>query len=208
MKTKFIIAVLLALAFTACSTTPNPEALTDQNIAIAPEETPGAEEPTSAVAPTPETELSPQGITRQASAQQILVNTRINLLSVNPSGVVDGADARSNIRDTANGLAAKRSCYGTAPCGRVYLSNTMLNGILKLSSTYRFRVTSIAGGSHSATSLHYQGRAFDVDVINGVAVNTSNPYYRAYMQTCRNLGAIEVIGPPSTGHATHVHCAW
>jgi zinc D-Ala-D-Ala carboxypeptidase len=48
----------------------------------------------------------------------------------------------------------------------------------------------------------------DIDEINGVRVNSSNPHYRALMQQCRDLGATQVYGPGDGGHSTHVHCAW
>ncbi len=88
------------------------------------------------------------------------------------------------------------------------LDTRMLDGMLRLANTYDIEVTSIAGGSHSSTSRHYAGVAFDVDEINGVHVTSSNPYYRALMQKCRDLGATEVLGPGDSGHDTHVHCAW
>ncbi len=141
-------------------------------------------------------------------ASRIRDNGRIALDTVHVSGVRDNANARQNIVDTANGLKAARSCYGTAPCGYVTLDPRMLQGMLTLSETYTLRISEIAGGSHSSGSLHYAGVAFDVSAINGVGMSSKNPYYGALMQRCRNLGAIEVLGPGSPGHDTHVHCAW
>ena len=93
---------------------------------------------------------SPSG-TRAQLAQQILNSSRISLLPYSPvsSKTTDGADARSNIRDTAAGRTAKRSSYGNAPGGSVYLDTRMLTGMLKVGNTYSFRVNSIVGGSHS-----------------------------------------------------------
>ena len=88
------------------------------------------------------------------------------------------------------------------------LNERMLAGMLKLAESYTFRVTSIAGGSHSKTSRHYAGVAFDVDQIEGNRVSAANPHYRAFMQRARDLGATEVLGPGSKGHDTHLHCAW
>jgi peptidoglycan hydrolase-like protein with peptidoglycan-binding domain len=143
-------------------------------------------------------------------AQQILNHPQITLWAYSPtdSSSSDGADALSNIRDTAAGRAAKRSSYGNAPGGSVYLDTRMLDGLLKLARVYRLQITSIAGGSHSSTSRHYAGIAFDINYINGVHVTSSNPYYQALMQLCRTLGATEVLGPGYPGHDTHVHCAW
>jgi peptidoglycan hydrolase-like protein with peptidoglycan-binding domain len=158
-----------------------------------------------AVTPPPATTAS-----RVQLAQRILNHPQITLWAHSPtdSSSTDGADALSNIRDTAASRAAKRSNYENAPGGTVYLDNRMLNGLLKLANLYRLQITSIAGGSHSSTSRHYAGIAFDVDVINGVHVTAANPYYQALMQQCRNLGATEVLGPGYPGHDTHVHCAW
>jgi zinc D-Ala-D-Ala carboxypeptidase len=150
------------------------------------------------------------GGTGAAIAARIRSNSRITLWPYSPvsSGSSDGADARSNMTDTANGLSAKRSCYGNAPCGTVSLSAAMLSGMESIAGTYTFRVTAIAGGSHSANSYHYAGRAFDVDTVNGIGVSASSSNYRAFMGRCRDLGAIEVLGPGDAGHDTHLHCAW
>ncbi len=141
-------------------------------------------------------------------ARQILGNGRITLATTHSSGYSDNATARQNTIDTANGQLAARSSYGTAPGGRVALDGRMLRGILALSNSYTFEVSEIAGGSHSSSSLHYAGVAFDAPRINGTAVSASHPAYRAFMQRCRDLGAIEVLGPGNTGHANHIHCAW
>jgi hypothetical protein len=213
----FLCAFLCAFALVACSSPfpleaqPDPSSQ-DQTIPVTDEEDESAAASEDQATPSLEDEtpdLSDLAVSeRQRLAQQVLASSRINLLTVNPSGVRDGADPRSNIRDTAAGTSAKRSCYGNAPCGRVFLSVKMLRGMLTVANTYSFRVTAIAGASHSPASRHYRGVAFDVDVINARAVNISNPFFKAFMQRCRNLGATELIGPPSLGHKTHVHCAW
>jgi zinc D-Ala-D-Ala carboxypeptidase len=124
------------------------------------------------------------------------------------SGVQDGATARQNIVDTAAGQEASRSDYGTAPGGAVWLDSRMLSGMLRLANSYRFRVTEIAGGSHSENSRHYAGVAFDVGTINGIAVNRNNRFYRQFMADCRRMGATQVLGPGYPGHETHIHVAW
>lgn len=147
---------------------------------------------------------------REQLAQRILNHGNIALWPHSPtnSSSSDGADARSNIRDTANGLAARRSDYGNAPGGSVYLDTRLLGGLLSLANDYSFRINSIAGGSHSANSRHYAGIGVDIGEINGLPVNSSNPYCRAFMQQCRNLGATEMLGPGDDGHSTHIHGAW
>jgi zinc D-Ala-D-Ala carboxypeptidase len=146
--------------------------------------------------------------TRAQLAGTVLRSTRITLATFHSSGVVDRANAHQEIVDTSKGLKARRSCYGTAPCGSVLLDVAMLRGMLALRNSYRFRVSEIAGGSHSATSRHYRGTAFDVDILDGQGVSASNPHFRTFMQRCRALGAIEVLGPGDPDHATHIHCAW
>jgi hypothetical protein len=146
--------------------------------------------------------------TRARLAAEILRSHRITLATVHASGVVDHANARQNIVDTAAGRAARRSCYGTAPCGSVFLNVAMLRGMLALRNSYTFRVSEIAGGSHSPGSRHYAGKALDVDIIDGQGVGAANPHVRGFMQHCRSLGATEVLGPGDAGHATHIHCGW
>jgi hypothetical protein len=73
---------------------------------------------------------------------------------------------------------------------------------------FTFRVTEIAGGSHSGRSKHYAGTAFDVDYINGIKVGSGNPHYRDFMRRCQELGATKVSGPGESGHSTHVHVCW
>ena len=152
----------------------------------------------------------PGGGSRIQLATQILMLPNVGLLQNSPtnSSSTDGADASSNIHDTAAGNPAKRSAYGNAPGGSVYLDSRLLSGILSLANSYSFKISSIAGGSHSSNSRHYAGIACDVYEINGNHVSKTNPFFRAFMQTCKNLGATEVLGPGSQGHDTHVHFAW
>lgn len=133
---------------------------------------------------------------------------RVDLLPVLPSGVVDGADARSNILDTSAGRDARRSSYGNAPGGSVPLSITMLEGMLDLASRYSFRITTIAGGSHSRRSRHYLGVGFDIDTLDGRRLDRNHPTFRAFMRDARRLGATEVLGPGDRAHNTHIHVAW
>ncbi|MFZ9886419.1 MAG: hypothetical protein ACO3JL_02860 [Myxococcota bacterium] len=124
----------------------------------------------------------------------------------------DGADPLSNISDTAAGRAAYTSCYGSAPCNQVNLSTTMLKAMrtLREQYSYNYFVTSIAGASHSYGSLHYTGRAFDIDEINGVRINGTSSQTNAFMSACWALGAVEVFGPSNDpyGHYDHIHCAF
>ncbi len=170
-------------------------------------------------APTPPPKVSPPPecldfrfpLSRTALAELIMQkfhSGRVDLLPQNVSGIKDGADARSNIQDTAAGRRAKRSRYGRAPGGTVLLSERMLRGILELSVKYSMRITAIAGGSHSSNSRHYSGIAFDVDTINGRRIDRNHPKFREFMAEARRLGATEVLGPGHRGHSSHIHVAW
>lgn len=133
---------------------------------------------------------------------------KIDLLPIQVSGRNDGADARANIADTAAGRQAKRSSYGNAPGGRVSLSFPLLEGLTTLSDTHSFRITSLAGGSHSERSRHYLGVGFDIDTLDGQPLNASHPGFRDFMAKARELGATEVLGPGARGHDTHIHVSW
>jgi len=145
----------------------------------------------------------------QQLAKAILRHPKIQLLNYHVSGKKDNATADKNIRYAAAGRAARCSYYGRAPGGYTRLDSRMLSTMLTIAKQGNsFRVTEIAGGSHSRKSRHYKGIAFDVDKINGRKVNYRNPHYRRFMKTCRRYGATEVLGPGNRGHSTHLHAAW
>jgi len=148
-----------------------------------------------------------------AAASSVLDAHRAGTLTLwnETFGRADGADPLSNITATATGGRAKTSCYGGAPCTTVLLSERLVSGMARLREQrgFDYFVTSIAGASHSVGSLHYDGRAFDVDEVNGVRIQGDSATARAFMAACRELGAIEVLGPNNDpGHQDHVHCAW
>ncbi len=146
---------------------------------------------------------------RQSTAQWLKTSAKITWLRRQVSGRYDGASAWDNIQATSAGIRAKRSYYGNAPGGSVTLDARMLTAMKILAREgYSFRVTSVAGGSHSRTSRHYAGIAFDVDMINGRKVGYGNPYWRQFLRRCRQLGATETLGPGDKGHSTHIHAAW
>ena len=146
---------------------------------------------------------------RAATANWIKKSPKISLLRRQVSGRYDGASSWDNIVATANGGSAKRSWYGNAPGGYTKLDSRMLRAMKTLAQEgYTFNVTSIAGGSHSRTSRHYAGLAFDVSTINGRKVRSGSPYWRAFLSRCRQLGATETLGPGDKGHSTHIHAAW
>lgn len=154
-----------------------------------------------------------EAASRPAIAKSILNHRGISLATTHDSGRSDKANAKQNIKDTAAGRKARRSHYGTAPGGSVTLNKNMLNAMLKLNTAKRFtfKVTEVAGGSHSRGSKHYAGRAFDVGTVNGKRVSTSGAGYnnaKKFMRACRSYGAVLVLGPGDSGHSTHVHCQW
>jgi len=135
------------------------------------------------------------GAREQANA--ILANSAVVLQTVHVSGVSDDANARQNIVDTANGLQAARSSYGGAPGGRVSLDPRMLAALRQIGAEGGLRVSEVAGGSHSAGSRHYAGRAFDLDRYGGRSAST-------IVNRCRQLGASLALFEGNT----HVHCEW
>lgn len=142
-------------------------------------------------------------------AKRLLQHPRISVLDYHVSGVRDSASSRQNLLQTAQGLPAKCSYYGRAPGGKTWLDVRMLRALYVLASEgYSFRLTELAGGSHSSTSRHYVGLAFDIDTLNGRRISYGHPSYRRFMQRCRELGANEVFGPGTRGHGSHVHIAW
>lgn len=146
---------------------------------------------------------------RQTLAHSLLRNPRVGLANFHVSGRRDNATAFYNMQQAERGARSMRSSYLRAPGGSVYLDNQMLWGMHYLTRAgWSYRVTELAGGSHSEKSSHYRGVAFDVDYINGVKVGRRNPHLRGFMRKCRQLGARTVKGPGTPGHSTHVHVEW
>ena len=146
---------------------------------------------------------------RSSMAKTVLQSPKISLMTSHVSGKYDDATAYKNIQQAAWGGSSRRSSYGRAPGGWVHLDTRMLRAMEQLTREgFSFRVTEVAGGSHSSGSRHYAGIAFDVDKINGVKVGWANPFHRRFMRRCREMGATEVLGPGDRGHRTHLHLAW
>ena len=146
---------------------------------------------------------------RRGLANSLLHDPKVSLATFHVSGWHDRATALDNMRQAATGRSSRRSSYQRAPGGSTYLDNRMLRAMKGLiRDGYSFRVTELAGGSHSSKSRHYAGAAFDVDYINGIKVGWGNPYHRRFMKRCRQLGASDVRGPGDRGHRSHVHVEW
>ncbi|GHC45501.1 hypothetical protein [Roseibacillus persicicus] len=146
---------------------------------------------------------------RQRLAIALLESPRAQFANYHVSGRRDNATALDNMKQTAAGVPAARSSYGTAPGGYVQLHPEMLRAMKILTDKgYSFHVTSIAGSSHSSRSRHYLGTAFDINKVNGVPVRSGSPYWREVIRICEGLGATETLGPGDRGHSTHIHVAW
>ncbi|MEI6602051.1 MAG: leucine-rich repeat protein [Clostridia bacterium] len=136
---------------------------------------------------------------RAQLADQILKNKKIALSKIHPSGVVDSAFAQQNICDTRLGYTAKRSHYGTAPGGSVFLQEKLLYAMIQLSKKYSFRISEIAGASHSSGSKHYRGAAFDIDRINGSSAAHS-ALANKFIQLAKSFG----MGTIKESHCIHL----
>ncbi|MGD1979849.1 MAG: hypothetical protein PVJ98_10670 [Akkermansiaceae bacterium] len=144
-----------------------------------------------------------------AAARSLKEDPKVAWLHCQISGRRDGACAWDNINQASEGRPARRSCYGNAPGGSVRLNPRMLRGMRRLTNKgYTFRVTALAGASHSRNSRHYSGLAFDIDTLNGQRISWSHPDWRRFLADCRKLGATETLGPGDRGHSTHLHVAW
>lgn len=147
--------------------------------------------------------------TSASLAHALLYHPKAEFANYHVSGRRDRATALDNIQQTAAGLPAARSAYGTAPGGTVQLSPQMLYAMKTLADEgYSFHVTAIAGSSHSSRSRHYLGVAFDINKVNGVPVRSGSPYWRDFIRKCEAMGATETLGPGDRGHSTHIHVGW
>jgi hypothetical protein len=143
-------------------------------------------------------------------ARDILHNHRITLAGVHVSGVRDDATARDDMTDLAHGHLAQRSCYQNAPCGATSMRLAALRAIRAMGQRGRIEVSEMAGGSHAPGSMHYLGRAIDIDAVDGRSVS-GGANYSMVVNTCRAFGATTVYDPgydPWGGHSNHVHCEW
>jgi hypothetical protein len=148
--------------------------------------------------------------TRISVAREILADTGTHLDTTHVSGVSDLADARHNITDTAAGRAARRSSYQNAPGGSVMLDLRTLRLLRRIGVAASVSISEIAGGSHSPHSLHYEGKALDVRVVNGTAVRPGSAYM-VVVRACQAAGATQIYYPahdPYGGHQHHIHCAF
>ena len=143
-------------------------------------------------------------------ARDILRDGGITLATVHVSAGSDGATARQNIVDVANGRRARHSCHGGAPCGSTPLDLRMLRAVRAMGRRGTLSVSEFAGGVHAGRSAHYTGDAVDITWVNGRHVGPGSGYGMV-VDMCREFGASEIYTPsndPWGGHSRHVHCAW
>lgn len=158
---------------------------------------------------------------RASLAQQLLDSSRVSLADVHVeqrSFAVNSPNyyrstAFKNMQDQANGVTPYTSCYGNAPCGRADLSLSLLKCMVDASSSLTMSISSLVGSSHSSSSKHYNGWAFDANFVNGVHVGLSGSGRSNALQLsaiCRNWGATLVLDPSNEPqyHHNHVHCQW
>ena len=146
---------------------------------------------------------------RQRLATELLTHPRVDALDFHVSGRRDSATAQDNLEQAAQGSMIRRSSYGNAPGGWTQIDIRLLRALVTLANEgYSFRITEIAGGSHSGTSRHYSGLAFDVDKVNGHRVRNRHASYKRFIARCKQLGATQVFGPGTRGHSSHLHIAW
>ena len=73
-----------------------------------------------------------------------------------------------------------------------------------MSKKYKFSLSEVAGGSHSKNSLHYQGKAFDINYINGKHVTSATAEVKQFIQDAKKLGFI--VNEEYNKH--HLHLQW
>ena len=138
-------------------------------------------------------------------AADILGDRDITLATVHVSSGSDGATAKRNIVDVANGREAKTSQGSSTP-----LDLRMLRAVREMGQRGTLTVSEFAGGNHASGSDHYRGRGVDITWVNGRHVGYGSGYDMA-VTMCRKYGASEIFSPandPWGGHHNHVHCGW
>lgn len=128
----------------------------------------------------------------------------ITLWNRHPSGVKDNATALDNIRDACNGTAASRSHYTCSECpkpgapgGTVCLQDILLRYMLSLAAKVGYiHVNEIAGACHTCRSLHYQGRAVDIDPTK------SKTKAQDMIDLCFDMQGIGI------NETNHIHCSF
>lgn len=112
------------------------------------------------------------GDVKTLAAKILAGGTGITLSSSGSCSTASGStiSPRFTIEEAASAgvvTRCQKGCPGTGACTQqTSLSSRMLQAMLTVAKTYPFTVTSISGGSHSATSQHYSGTAIDISTGN------------------------------------------
>ncbi|CAL1546606.1 unnamed protein product [Lymnaea stagnalis] len=123
-------------------------------------------------------------------------NANLRFASAHVSGEKDKGFAAKNIQDMCNGNGAYTSNYCKDCKGKlipetsVCISAKVLDYLAELAKNGSVTVNEIAGGCHMCTSLHYKGRAVDLDT-------RRKTEYRAL---CKKWGG------DAPNEASHTHC--
>ncbi|GLF97936.1 hypothetical protein [Streptomyces yaizuensis] len=151
----------------------------------------------------------------KSPAEKILANDGISLPNVHASASQDkGSTAQAGIKHSATDKAANTSRFAPARAKKDRLNRVRLNALHKLNASkgFTFRVTLIAGSTHSPDPAHDEGRALDADAIDGSRVSPSGQGLaraRKFLRTCTRLGGRMVLGPTiDSAHRVDVHCQW
>jgi hypothetical protein len=147
-------------------------------------------------------------------ARQILNDNRIALATRHVSTIDRSnhkADAYSNILHTSEGKKANLSAGGKS----VDLDIRMLRAIVSIADKYGYvKISEFAGGTHSATSDHYRGKAVDITMMGSIDVSDikqNDENYNMFKHfVVESLGANpnQFFGPGYPGHSNHFHLAW
>ena len=143
-------------------------------------------------------------------ARDIRRNKRITLAKVHVSGGGYLGSPHENIVDISNGLPARHSCHGGAPCSSTRVNLRLLQAIRDMGTRGALTVSEIAGGVHTGGSAHYSGNGLDITWVNGRHVG-AGASYGMVVDRCGAYGASVIASPsndPYGSHHDHVHCAW
>lgn len=144
----------------------------------------------------------PGGGSTQTAAQRLLSMTNVSFSTNASCG--GNYHASQNIQDmAAGGMPAVCTSGSCTPCvaggasGSIYVFPQILNGLSDLAELgTSFTVTSFTTGNHMATSYHYQGRAVDINNINGTNSGSAWVTARGFLDDMGGNAICEDPGDP------------
>jgi hypothetical protein len=120
-------------------------------------------------------------------AKQVLHTGNIQLIN---------SDARTSVLDCANGKPSPVAATG----GSAQLSSDLLSVMLTCAQHHTIGIGYITNGTHSSGSAHYDGRAMDIDTIDGSATSGRDPHALALIKDiCGNIPGGTSIGQSGCG---------